>query len=66
MCRQVQTSSAELGGHTTTNTAAKLSRMNFQQMPAALAMCMQNGPDLNPKLVYPAAVIVPDDLQLLN
>jgi len=40
--------------------------MNFQQMPAALAMCMQNGPDLNPKLVYPAAVIVPDDLQLLN
>ncbi len=27
---------------------------------------MWDGPDLNPKLVYPAAVIVPDDLQLLN
>ena len=27
---------------------------------------MRDGPHLNPKLVYPAAVIVPDDLQLLN
>ncbi len=27
---------------------------------------MWDGPDLNPKLVYPAAVVVPDDLQLLN
>ncbi len=41
--------------------------MSFQQMlPATPAICTQNGPNLNPKLVYPAAVIVPDDLQLLN
>ena len=35
-------------------------------LPAAPAICTQNGPNLNSKLVYPAAVIVPDNLQLLN